>query len=76
MKERKAKSNEIKAKSKEMTNIAGNAWRNKTASGKKCVNEKENKIREKKKENKASPTAYTLLYMGQTQAEKTCSRMK
>ena len=45
-------------------------------SNKKRVNEKEYKIREKTKENKASPKAHTLLYRGQTCAEETCSKTK
>ena len=36
----------------------------KCVSKRKCVNEKEYKIREKTKENKASPRAHTLLYRG------------
>ena len=42
----------------------------------KCMDEKENKIKEKTKENKASPKAHILLHKGQTQIEETCSKMK
>jgi len=34
------------------------------ASSRKCVNEKENKIREKTKENKASSKTHTFLHKG------------
>ena len=47
------------------------------ASSRKCMNEKENKIKKKKtKENKASSRAYAFLHRGQTLAKETCSRMK
>ena len=44
---------------------AGNAWMR-----------KKKKIKEKRKENKESPRAYSLLHKGQTRAEETCSRIK
>ena len=46
------------------------------ASSRKCMNEKENKIREKTKQNKASLRANTFLHRGQTLAKETCNRMK
>ena len=45
-------------------------------SSKKCVDDKENKIKEKTKENKASPRAYILFHKGQIWAKETCSKMK
>jgi len=39
------------------------------------VAEKENKIRQKTKENKASLRALILFHKGQTRAEETCSKM-
>ena len=40
------------------------------------MDEKENKIKEKTKENKASPKAHILFHEGQTQIGETCSKMK
>ena len=40
------------------------------------MDEKENKIKEKTKENKASPKAHILFHKRQTQIGETCSKMK